>query len=337
MMMSPDPNLRGTQGQLRKHVPNPLEKKLIPPPVPAHESTTVSIMPMVPSTHVTTNNTINPKVLLTPSLWHQLITKDIMGKIRRGDDLNTLRHAYLEAFPRTFGDGRNTDLLEQILSYFKDMAEQMISMETDAIRSLDSSKSKEESKESHIRAAPRFHASCQFIQRNAEQCCRRVEMDQGLIPSSLFVSGTATWTRVGALPQPFRLGLAKSSGVTVQDLCRHVLGDSQGGIVLSPRAARPWDPVLPNTSYVLRDASASQVFRLTVEWKETASMRRAMGNAQDGIQLSMNALSECVERKRAPCHSAKGFVPGGIAKAWMSSDSTVISGPHKKIHSKYLR
>ena len=331
--MSPDPNLRGTQGQLRKHVPNPLEKNPIPPPVQTHESTTVS-MPVL-STHVTTN-TISPKVLLTPSLWHQLIPKDIMGRTRRGD-LNTLRHAYLEAFPRTFGDGRNTVLLEQILSYFKDMAEQIISMETDAIRSLDSSMSKEESStESRTRAAPSFHASCQFIQRNAEQCCRLVEMDQGLIPSSLFVSGTATWTRVGALPQPFRLGLAKSSGVTVQDLCRHVLGNSQGGIVLSPRAARPWDPVLPNTSYVLRDASASQVFRLTVEWKETASMRRAMGNTQDGIQLSMNALSECVERKRAPCHSAKGFVPG-IAKAWMSSDSTVISDPPKKIHSKYLR
>lgn len=116
----------------------------------------------------------NPKVLLSPPLWLLLIAKDkltqedlLTSRRLEGAYIQALRAAYIESFVKIFGDNKNKELLDQLLGYFKVLAQQYIAHA--AIKYRDDS--------AKVQAASLLVEMCHFAEQHAEKLCLRVETD----------------------------------------------------------------------------------------------------------------------------------------------------------------
>jgi len=116
----------------------------------------------------------NPKVLLSPPLWLLLIAKDkltledlLTSRKLEGAYIQALRAAYIESFTKIFGDNKNKELLDQLLGYFKVLAQQYIAHA--AIKYKDDI--------AKAQAASLLVEMCHFAEQHAEKLCLRVECD----------------------------------------------------------------------------------------------------------------------------------------------------------------
>ena len=114
----------------------------------------------------------NPKVLLSCSLWLLLIAKDKLtmedlftSRKLEGAYLQALRASFQENFSKVFGDNQNKELLEEILGYFKIIAQQYIAQ----------SANKHRNQEEGLKAATLLVDSCHFANKKASELCLRVE------------------------------------------------------------------------------------------------------------------------------------------------------------------
>jgi len=116
----------------------------------------------------------NPKVLLSPPLWLLLIAKDkltqedlLTSRKLEGAYIQALRAAYIESFTKVFGDNKNKELLDQLLGFFKVLAQQYIAHS--AIKYRDDA--------AKAAAANLLVEMCHFAEQHAEKLCLRVETD----------------------------------------------------------------------------------------------------------------------------------------------------------------
>jgi len=128
----------------------------------------------------------NPKVLLSAPLWLLLIAKDkvtpedlITSRGLEGAYLYALRAAYIEHFPKIFYNNKNKDLLDEIVGYFKIMAQQYIfAAHVEATKAEERKKAKKEgTPEEMLSAAQALVEACHFVHLKIEKLTLRIETD----------------------------------------------------------------------------------------------------------------------------------------------------------------